>query len=96
MLADLLLIVESRWFKAGFVKAYWHWLATGAKEPLANLLLQSARKKAKSDEDIFPFASRILSLAAERYLLFKEEKNEFPDVFMRSVERSMRDDKGVQ
>ena len=96
LVADLLLIVESRWFKAAFEKAYWHWLATGAKEPLANLLVQSARKKAKSEEDVFPFASRILSLAAERYLFFDEEKNEFPDVFMRSVERSMRDDKGVR
>src|SRR5437773_2298773 len=95
LVADLLLIVESRWFKAGFVTAYFHWLATGAKEQLANLLIQSAKKKARSDEDVFPFASRILSLAAERYLFFDEEKNEFPDVFMRSVERSMRDDKGV-
>ncbi len=93
LVADLLLIVESRWFKVGFQEAYLNWLATGAEEPLANLLLQSARKNSKSDEDVLPYASRILSLAAERYLLFEEEKEVFPSAFMRSVERWMRNDR---
>ena len=94
LVAALVLIVESRWFKAGFEAAYMDWLATGAEEPLANLLVQSARKNSKSDEDVLPYASRILSLAAERYLLFEEEKGVFPGVFMRSVERWIRNDRG--
>src|SRR5712692_331486 len=94
LVADLLRIVESRWFKVGFEEAYLCWLTTGAEERLTNLLVQSARKKSKSDEDVLPYASRILSLAAERYLLFEEEKNEFPGAFMRSVERWIRNDRG--
>ncbi len=94
LIADLLLIVESRWFGAKFVDAYNDWRETGKKEHLATLLVEAAKKHSKSEEEVLGYATRILDLAAERYLRLEEEKVEFPRSFMRSVERWMRDARG--
>ena len=37
--------------------------------------------------------SKVLSLAAERYLVLDYEREQFPALFMKQVERSMRDDR---
>ncbi len=92
--ADLLSIVETPWFGDKFARAYQDWREKAAKEPLTNLLLQSARKHSNNEDEVLAYARRILALAAERYLQLEEERAEFPRAFMRSIERSMRNARG--
>jgi hypothetical protein len=92
----LLQTVEANWFRAEFRHDYNVWLESGSTEPLARLLMRSAEKISEDQDETLLNASRCLWLAAERHLRWDLEKNEFPVTFMRSLERSMRDDKGVR
>lgn len=92
----LLQTVEADWFRTRFRQTYNEWLETGSTEQLANLLIQSAEKVSDDREETFLNASKFLWLAAERHLRFNLEKNEFPTIFMRSIERSMRNAKGTR
>jgi hypothetical protein len=93
-LADEILgIVESGAFETGFRRSYEEWRKTGATEPLSEVLQIAARSCAsvgKDDDEVLGVASKVLILAAERYLELDDERVEFPAAFMQQVERSMR------
>jgi hypothetical protein len=93
-LADEILgIVESGAFEAGFRRSYEEWRKTGATEPLSEVLQIAARSCAsvgKGDDEVLGVVSKVLTLAAERYLELDDERVEFPAAFMQQVERSMR------
>jgi hypothetical protein len=94
LLDELILpTVDTDWFKAKFLEAYGVWQKTGDRKPLADLILDAAKKHSRSKEENLQIAGKILSLAVGFYLPFDEkERATFPRLFMRLLERSMRDD----
>jgi hypothetical protein len=90
---EILVAVESRAFETAFKRDFEGWRKTGETESLWITLRNTARNLAPAEErgEVLGIASKVLSLAAERYLELEEERAEFPAAFMRVVERSMRD-----
>ncbi len=90
----ILSIVDTDWFKVRFREAYRIWLGTGSAAPLADLLVDSARRHpggGGEDGETLEVAAKILSMAVAFYLPFDEEdRSKFPRLFMSQVERSMR------
>jgi len=85
-------MVDTEWFRARFMEAYGAWLRTGETGPLAKLVTDGAAKFSEDRDERLEMASKILALAVGFYLPFDEkDRAKFPRVFMKHVERSMRD-----
>lgn len=95
LLDELILsTVDTDWFKAKFLEAYRVWQKTGDTKPLTGLIVDAAKKHSRSKEENLQIAGKVLSLAVGFYLPFDEkDRATFPRLFMRVVERSMRDDR---
>ncbi len=88
----MLALVDAEWFRAKFMEAYGAWLKTGDTGPLTALVMDGAKKFTEDREEALEIASKILALATRFYLPFDEKDREkFPRVFMKEVERSTRD-----
>jgi hypothetical protein len=93
LLDELILsTVDTDWFKGKFMETYRVWLKTGDIIPLGDLVVDAAKKHSRNDEETLAIAGKMLSLAVGFYLPFDEkDRSTFPRLFMRQVERSMRD-----
>jgi hypothetical protein len=90
----ILPMVDTDWFKAKFIKTYKVWLHTGDIAPLGALVVDAAKKHSRNHQETLTIAYKILSMAVGFYLPFDEQDRvKFPRMFMRQVERSMRDER---
>jgi hypothetical protein len=89
---DVLLLVDSEWFRERFREVWNDWIRTGMMGKLTEFLVECARRVSRNEDDVMDNAARILSQAVGFYLPYDEkDRARIPRVLMRMIERSLRD-----
>jgi hypothetical protein len=92
---QVLRLVDSEWFRERFRQVWNEWMRTGVMGGLTNLLVESARRVSRSEDEVIENAARILKQAVGFYLPYDEkDRGRIPRVLIRLVERSLRDGRG--